>query len=322
MFGSRWYAIDLDNLAEKAGVRVICTDRPGMGGATPVPLKQRVPVWLETVRPLLKRLDVEHVALLTHSAGAIYTLNTLYRFRDILDSAAPRVVFLAPFVATEHSGATLPTLTAKLPDGMINSFDSINKNMSKRILPIISWSGGIASSVAGLCSADPEPGAADSGSMTNAEKYGVSEEVGKEIEGLVTKWFHSESTAAANEEILLCVKKDGTGSWGAAEDYEACVRDIAAQERTRLTSENGREKLKLQAYFSEGDIMIGKAGQKYFEQCWQQDGLKEVIEIESTVMPGTNHDTILADYRKGAVLVALRDVAEAHKGSRTQAKNT
>ena len=51
-------------------------------------------VWLETVPALLRRLDVKHVAMVTHSAGAVYTLNTLIHHRSLLDPDAPYVAFL------------------------------------------------------------------------------------------------------------------------------------------------------------------------------------------------------------------------------------
>lgn len=51
-------------------------------------------VWLETVPALLQQLNVEYVAIVTHSAGTVYTLNTLYHHRSILDPKAPFVAFL------------------------------------------------------------------------------------------------------------------------------------------------------------------------------------------------------------------------------------
>ena len=65
-----------------------------MGGSTPVAINIRMKVWLETVPALLQKLDVEHVSLMTHSAGAMYTLNTLLHHRAFLDPKAPSVVFL------------------------------------------------------------------------------------------------------------------------------------------------------------------------------------------------------------------------------------
>lgn len=54
----------------------------------------RMRIWLETVPALLQRLDVKHVAMVTHSAGAVYTLNTLFYHRSLLDPKAPYVAFL------------------------------------------------------------------------------------------------------------------------------------------------------------------------------------------------------------------------------------
>jgi len=54
----------------------------------------RMRVWLETVPVLLQQLDVKHIAMVTHSAGAMYTLNTLLHHRSFLDPKAPYVAFL------------------------------------------------------------------------------------------------------------------------------------------------------------------------------------------------------------------------------------
>lgn len=65
-----------------------------MGGSTPVPLNIRMRVWLETVPALLAKLNLEHVSLLTHSAGTVYTLDTLVHLPQILDPRAPYVGFI------------------------------------------------------------------------------------------------------------------------------------------------------------------------------------------------------------------------------------
>jgi hypothetical protein len=57
-------------------------------------------VWLETVPALLSKVGVEHVSLVTHSAGTVYTLNTLLQHRGILDPEAPYVAFLGKWTAT------------------------------------------------------------------------------------------------------------------------------------------------------------------------------------------------------------------------------
>ena len=54
----------------------------------------RMRIWLKTVPALLQRLDIKHVAIVTHSAGAVYTLNTLFHHRSLLNPKAPYVAFL------------------------------------------------------------------------------------------------------------------------------------------------------------------------------------------------------------------------------------
>lgn len=43
---------------------------------------------------LLAHLDIKHVALVSHSAGTIYLLNTLHHHRDILHPDQPFVALL------------------------------------------------------------------------------------------------------------------------------------------------------------------------------------------------------------------------------------
>jgi pimeloyl-ACP methyl ester carboxylesterase len=75
--------------------------RPGFGGSTPVPLSQRIAVWIEAVPLVLAKLGVKHVAVLSHSAGTIYSLNTLGQLREILDPGRPYVAFIGKLY-TKH----------------------------------------------------------------------------------------------------------------------------------------------------------------------------------------------------------------------------
>lgn len=67
-----------------------------MGGSTDVPLAQRVSTWIETVPRLLAHLGIQHVALVSHSAGTMYLFNTLSYCRDSLYPDAP-VTLLGEF---------------------------------------------------------------------------------------------------------------------------------------------------------------------------------------------------------------------------------
>lgn len=67
---------------------------PGIGSSTDVKLAQRVNIWVELVPQLLAHLGISHVSLVSHSAGTIYLLNTLYSCRDILSPTRPYAALL------------------------------------------------------------------------------------------------------------------------------------------------------------------------------------------------------------------------------------
>jgi len=301
MFGGRSLALHFDYLAKQTGVRLLCADRPGMGGSTPVPLNIRIQVWLEAVPVLLKHLQISHVSLVCHSAGTLYALNALYHFREMLDPHAPYIGLLAPWVDNVHSHTALMNMASILPTGVIDNLSRVTKFVNERVVPVTSWSGGIVSSSMSLFKA--EGASSDPGSTTPAEKYGVDNEVGKEIERLSTKCFFEEDVTAGNEEAKLCLKKAGSGLWGTCEDYMEYVKLVNGREQQRLKSEpetdSARTKLQLQVYFAESDALVGKAGQEYFDKCWQQDD--RYVQFETHELPGTDHDTILLDYKKGAL---------------------
>ncbi|KAI6880332.1 hypothetical protein D0869_07477 [Hortaea werneckii] len=308
LFGNRWNAVMMDRMASAHGVRVICVDRPGMGGSTPVRLDVRVNVWLETVPALLKALSVEHVSLMCHSIGTIYALNTMYLLRDILDPRHPYVAFITPWVHNEHSRATLMRIASALPSSWIDSWDTINRFLLDNVMPVFSWSGGAMASMSSAFQS--EAGAVDTSEMTLRQKYGVSEEAGKCIEKLLMKYWLSENTIAANEEALLGLKKGRSSDWGVCDDYEAFVQLCAQQEQQRQTASMDQAKLKVQMYFAENDIMIGEGGREYFNKIWKQSGVEELIDVESRRLPGTNHDTAVLDPEKGALKHIFEQVAK------------
>ena len=177
MAGSRWNTILMDNLATTTGVRVICLDRPGKGGSTAVSLDIRMTVWLETIPALLNALDVRHVSLMSHSAGTMYALNTIYHLRYLLDPQRPYLALVAPWVHNDHSDATLMTIASKLPTKVISAWPPLIKFILGRIVPVTSWSGDMLSPVTDLFQVQANGG--DTGKLTFGEKYGVDEEVGE-----------------------------------------------------------------------------------------------------------------------------------------------
>jgi hypothetical protein len=68
-----------------------------MGGSVSVPKESRIAIWVELVPLLLEHLSIDRVALIAHSAGTIYLLNTMFSCRDILDPEHPYVAFLGVY---------------------------------------------------------------------------------------------------------------------------------------------------------------------------------------------------------------------------------
>lgn len=91
MFGSRYLGIPLHAIAERAGVRLLVVDRPGMGASTDIPLNKRVATWVDLLPRLLAHLGIARVNLVAHSVGTVYLLNTWAQCRELM---APEITLL------------------------------------------------------------------------------------------------------------------------------------------------------------------------------------------------------------------------------------
>lgn len=200
---------------------------------------------------------------------------------------------------------------------MLDSWADLNIFVNDKIMPSASWSGGLVSSAASFFSSSAStdvPGTEVSNSTTPAERYGVDEETAKAIDKLSMKYKFAEDTSGVNDEAKLCLRKCQDADWGRAQDYAACIRSIIQNERTFQQQHPGRAKLKVEAFFSGSDIMSGKRGQEYFEQCWQQDEFRESVEFTTRTYPEANHDSVIIDYKKGALRNAFEKVAKSGVG--------
>lgn len=310
MFDTRYSALTFNKLAGEIGVRVICVDRPGLGGATPVNIEQRIDVWLEAVPAILARLGVKHVSLLSHSAGTLDSLNMLSRLRHILDPKVPYAAFLAPWVHNDHSNVALTKIIANLPTGAFSYWSGLSKFVNQSIMPVSGWSGGVISSVSGLFS--EQTGTINDSEAAAQEKYGVSKAVEDQIDTLQGKYVFTEGMSDANDEALLCGKK--VGGWGACEDYMKFIEQLCLDERARRSE----GKLRVRLHFAASDVMIGEGGRKYFEKCWNQDGVAEVVDVRSRVWPETNHDSVSLEFRKGAIRPIFEEIRRLHDEARAR----
>lgn len=72
-------------------------------------------------------------------------------------------------------------------------------------------------------------------------------------------------------------------------------------------------KLKVEAFFAGSDIMIAKRGQKYFEQCWQSEGVNGKVDFATSTFPKANHDSLLVDQKQGAMKIVFERIAQLGK---------
>lgn len=146
--------------------------------------------------------------------------------------------------------------------------------------------------------------------MTPGEKLGLSEDVAKEVQKLTMAYMLAEGVKGANEEARLCRKRNEDASWEACHDLEEFARTLAIREKEQTSNDGTKAKLKIRVYFAESDILSGEGGQKYLDKCWKQDGVADGIDYESFVLAGTNHDSTIFDFKRGALKRIFKEVKE------------
>jgi hypothetical protein len=151
--------------------------------------------------------------------------------------------------------------------------------------PLISSSGAVIASIK-----DKLPGG-DDDTMSERKRrlieqeYGLDRDVQIELEKLTAKFIFKESTVGANEEALQCVRKGAP--WLECDDYAQFAKSFADSERRRGDASG---KMRMRAYFAESDVMIGKTGQKYFENCFRR--FEDVLDFDSSTVLEENHDSL------------------------------
>ena len=91
---------------------------------------------------------------------------------------------------------------------------------------------------------------------------------------------------------------------------------MIVQQEARLAAEHAsgeRQKLRVKVYLAESDMMTGKQGGEWFDNCWRPEVLEERIDYESCTVPGTNHDSI-GNMEFGIVSRICGDVVKSFAG--------
>ncbi|KAJ5657984.1 uncharacterized protein N7484_001633 [Penicillium longicatenatum] len=285
MFSSRYPGIPLHVIAERAGVRLLVVDRPGMGASTDVPLAQRVAAWTDMLPRLLAHLHIPRVSLVAHSAGTIYLLNTWARCRDYIN---PVIAVIAPWVDPAHSRVTAMQMAQYVPTKAFAVWNLIPRFIVTQASPVLASSGTVFRRMS-LRSESTNETEEDLSFLNDNRRrverdYGVPRSEQEELTGLALRYMYAENTVGANSEALQCLRK-GDSNWGVCSDYAVCAQTLAGYQATP------EDRFSIHAYFAAKDFMVGKRGKKYFEDCWQSPGV-EAIDFVSREVEGSDHDTI------------------------------
>jgi len=210
-------------------------------------------------------------------------------------------------VHPSHSGS-LAALSL-VPDGVLNKWPSIAKFMSARVAPMFLFSGQIVNSITNTMLPDAQLEAPDQ-SDYDPELRAIF----PELERLVTKVFMEENMSGGADEAFLCLKRGDKWSWGLFADIEEAVSMLVYHERLLTSGPDSsqgdirQEKLRVEVFFAESDIMIGKKGQEWFSQCWQSQDIADVISYTSETVPESSHETI-GDPGRGIFARLFKEIA-------------
>lgn len=307
LMGGRYTLLRQHDFCLQNGIRILTIDRPGFGGSDPVSISQRISTWLATFPALLAHLKVHHVAIASHSGGAIYAMNTILHHRRLLHPTRPRVTFLAPWVYPDDSGSM--NVLTWLPRSGPANFDKWVRLLHNYVAPMI----GFSSAASGFLVSDAMENRERDLSASEISGDGGSHDKAhedakwiKEASTLIMKYIVSEDISGSSDEATLLLRKSkpilrwGGDSWV---DYGQATKLIAAE------YSDVRE-LDVSVFHAATDILNGPGGAVYFDRCWED--LSKMpgnvkVKYSSKQCQGTNHDSIV-DPLKGPLRTWLLDL--------------
>ncbi|RMZ76939.1 hypothetical protein DV737_g4594, partial [Chaetothyriales sp. CBS 132003] len=328
LFGGRYMAVMADYICEKMGIRIVVTDRPGMGHSTPAPVTQRMAVWLETVPVLLEAIGTTQVALAAHSCGVIYAFNTLYTMPHILRPQSRALYLFAPYVPPTHSGVQMLSAASMIPSSVIGHFHSVISFANNHVVEPIGFSStiltGISKKTTSLFSAKEERQRQKAQEDSNRgnlngrlRKYTGCNDA-KELMALnneISRRVFAEHTSGANDEALVCLRKPGAGPWGVCDSYKGFAEKLDERLRGELWTDNDSKGIKvtIRAFWAEKDALVGKGGEKYLNACFRpfteetKDDAAACLVYRQELWSHTEHDSIVYPHML-ALPAALEDM--------------
>lgn len=109
--------------------------------------------------------------------------------------------------------------------------------------------------------------------------------------------------SGVSADATLCMQRTAK-DWGAYSSLPSCIAllrtiypprspDTSYTPQSPDASSIGT--LTLKVYFAESDALIGKGGQRYFEQCWKEGNVEGEgkVAFEASVVGGADHDSVV-----------------------------
>ncbi|KAI4725807.1 hypothetical protein E4T49_06410 [Aureobasidium sp. EXF-10728] len=308
---ARYLIFRLEHLAVRVGVRIVVVDRPGFGGSTAVSVDQRVQTWLRMVEAVVKELDVQRFAIMAHSAGTVYAVNTAVHLSHLLHPKNPVIALFgltwqnaitAPWIHPSHSSAPLMRIVNTLPSSWLANLHTIQGLVARYIAPSLSFSAaklGIEEKLdEDLCQT----------------VYGTDAETWEQVERLQQIWQREEDMSGISAEATLCIQQDGK-DWGVYASLpgaiealqDICSPSHAGSDHSTNDDDTSGRNLSVLAWFAESDVVIGQGGKRYYEDCWRKVDGQGRVRFAAKTVAGTDHDSIVLA-EKGCVEEVFREV--------------
>ncbi|KAL2007269.1 hypothetical protein VTN00DRAFT_8707 [Thermoascus crustaceus] len=303
LFSSRYTLAQADELAKEHHVRLICPDKPGVGGSDAVDLDRKVKTWLDIVQALIDQLHINRISLVGHSSGAIYVLNVLLHYRHILHPNRPYVALIAPWIHPSHSDSLLLATVAKfLPDWLIRQWYHASHLVTRTTGRPNLGPSTVRPAVASTASSSGSAMDSMRNSNDDNDRLGL---LTRAIDEKIMEYALLENVEGISQEALFCLKRGPDGLWGEGlwEDCDGYVSLLRHREAeaaaARTTHRQGQDdhddsKLRVDVFFADSDGHSGKYGSRWFDDCWKGSTTgDDLFCYRSMTVPETTHETIM-----------------------------
>ncbi|KAF2687376.1 hypothetical protein K458DRAFT_296874 [Lentithecium fluviatile CBS 122367] len=302
----------LDLAAKRYKVRIVCPDRPGIGGSDPVDLHKRIDMWLEIVPQLLAHLNISHISLAGYSGGVVYALSTMLTYPNLLHPTKPHACLFSPWVHQSHTDISALHAANFVPSMLISKCKSedptafCDKNISrlektavvikhakqalrnKKPKPVLPVPPVPPVQPATHTEPKPEPQSNPEGLLGRDMK---DHRITSKIRKLATSYLLAERIDGISADAQLFLKRPGTISWSSPRGIWSDLDDFVPLLMKVIEREKDAEESRywmIHVSYAKNDDMVGEKGRIWFDSCW----------LRSSPRPGDMSDAETREWEK------------------------